>query len=338
MTPLVLLFATSPAIAAQGGLYVATERPGATVLLDGLETGQVTPVLLENIDAGTHVLQVVAGCQGTVGPVVVEPDRITRADLRLQPATGKLVVSVETVPARVTVDGVVVGEGSSVEVDGLVCGEHALRVEATGHHPVERRVEVGAFREVLESVVLEERLVGTLVVAPTPLEATVLLDGAPVAKGPVTIEDLDVGSHALKVSLDGYVPATSTVDLLPDEIKRLDVSLVPVGAGTALVGSPPPPAWKRNSPGRIVTNTVVTAGGLALGGLAVHFGLESDEAYQRYLTVAGHRTAEAIYEDEVAPARTRSIALGVSGGVLLLGGGALWVTTDFTGAGVRGRW
>ena len=60
------IIAAAPALAQDavqaGELYVQSDPPGGTVLLDGVDTGEVTPVLLRGLDPGPHDLRVLQGC------------------------------------------------------------------------------------------------------------------------------------------------------------------------------------------------------------------------------------------------------------------------------------
>ncbi len=333
-----------PAHAASGELYVSSSTPGAQIHLDGQDTGERTPSLLSGLAPGAHTLQVIADCQGATAEVEVQADRITRAELSLTAATGGLLLTVSPEAARpvLMLDGQVRGEGRGLELESLRCGEHLLQVRAPGFIEHSQDISIRPFSQTTATVVLVERLLGTLVVAPVPLEARVFLDGAPIATGPVTVDSLDIGDHELKVSLDGYLTSSSQVSILPEQIHRVDVQLEPVSTSTTSLGSDPRPAWQRASVGRLTANTIITAGGVGLSLLSVQSALNSDAAYQRYLTTPSSADAEKIYAQEVIPWRRWAIASGIGGGSLVVGGAMMWVSTDFTaessGVVLRGIW
>jgi hypothetical protein len=85
--------------------------------------------------------------------------------------------------------------------------------------------------------------------------------------------------------------------------------------------------WQRPTPARLTANTVITAGGLALTLLSVHMLQDG-----------------AALPGDLVPGQ--AILAGVGGGVLLLGGSAMWLTTDFSadrsgvqkGFAIRGVW
>ncbi|MFH1464314.1 MAG: PEGA domain-containing protein [Pseudomonadota bacterium] len=170
--------------------------------------------------------------------------------------------------------------------------------------------------------------------APTPLEATVSLDGAVVGPGPRTIEPVGAGEHTIEVSLDGYATDRRTVTVEPDEVLRVDVALAPVQAAPS----------RRLPWGRLVLDVTTTGAGGVLAGHALYVYGQARLAYADFLSVEDNTEAEAIYQDEVAPRRRQAIAEGASAALALAGSALLWAKTDFrvqptpTGFAVVGRW
>ena len=82
------------------------------------------------------------------------------------------------------------------------------------------------------------------------------------------------------------------------------------GAGLSLGAD-----WRQPTPVRLTANTVITASGLALTLLSVQW---------------AHSNA---MPGDLVPGQ--ALMAGVGGGALLLGGGAMWLTTDFSGFSVN---
>ena len=84
--------------------------------------------------------------------------------------------------------------------------------------------------------------------------------------------------------------------------------------------------WSQPRPARLTANTVITASGLVLTLLTVH------------------SVQESRLQGDLVPGQ--AILTGLGGGTLLLGGGALWLSTDFAvdrsglqqGFAIRGVW
>jgi len=64
-----------------------------------------------------------------------------------------------------------------------------------------------------------------LVVESRPQGATVLIDGRPVGTTPVTLGDVRVGSHAVRIERDGYRIWTAPVKVAAGEPNRVTASL-----------------------------------------------------------------------------------------------------------------
>lgn len=316
-----LLVSTFVAFAAPAGeIYVTTSGSPLPIFLDGKPTGKQTPALLQGVEEGKHTVRLIEGCTGAEAPVDVAPGRVSRIELTPGVVSGMVKVQVEPKEAVATV--LVDGRDDGAQV-AAACGEHVVSVRAEGWTSAETRLVVPAFGEVEWAATLERLRYGTLVVVPTPLEARVSLDGKEVARGPVTLDRVVTGSHQLDVDLPGYVPSRSTLDLGADEVRRMDVVLAAVAPESTRVATARP----KPKTGRVVLNAGVTAVGAVLAGVAVQQYAASQEAYGRFLDVPNDDIARMIWDEEVAPAQTGAAVAGVVSGLMLVGAGALWVTT-----------
>jgi len=89
---------------------------------------------------------------------------------------------------------------------------------------------------------------GSLSVVTTPAEAVVFIDGVRRGISPVTISDLQPGTHALRLEMNGYTGFTALVNVESGKTRYYTTTLVPVT--TPLPSAPlssRPPATK--SPG-----------------------------------------------------------------------------------------
>jgi len=292
-------------------------------------------------------VQVRSGCLGASATVQVRADQIARAELDPNQAPGSVSLTVQPPLDQVTVklDGELVRDAQLAVIEPVACGEHHLVVVTAGYTPHEQVLQVEPFATTTLTVELEQLFFGTLVISTEPLQARVALDGERVSDGPITLEDVPAGGHTLQVKADGYVTSETTVDVLPEHINRVDVTLEPRGSSTNYVASQPvptEPTEPKPIAGRVVLDLGTTLAGLALGALAYQRYLVGEEAYDRYLRVPNNQAANEIWDDEVRPARLQALAAGVGGGLMLGLGGALWATTDFSREGVQvavsGRW
>jgi hypothetical protein len=88
-----------------GGLVVKSSPGGATVFVDGQEKG-VTPLNLENVEKGLHIVKVAKNCFSVVEKKVdMTASKKTEIDVHLESLCGGLVVKSSPGGATVFVDG-----------------------------------------------------------------------------------------------------------------------------------------------------------------------------------------------------------------------------------------
>lgn len=309
----------SPPPEPMGDLYVMADVEGALVLLDGEPTGLETPTMLRDVRVGDHELMLVTECGRARSDVTVKDGLIERVELQLQLGSGALSVTTHPEGAAILLDGEAIGVSPKV-VNDLECGGHSLVLRAPGYLESVETIRTPAFEVTNVELELVKETYGTLVVAPNPLDAEVRIDGIIAGQGPMTIEGVGSGTHAMEIVAHGYQPWQSEFDIYEDKITRLDMVLLPEEEKATLADLP----W-----GRLAANTAVVGGGVALGAIALADFGEARDRFQVYLDEPDDDAAEAYFEEEVAPLKRQATMKGV-GSVALLGVGAvLWATTDF---------
>jgi PKD repeat protein len=111
-------------------------------------------------------------------------------------------------------------------------------------------------------------------IATDPVGASIYVDGKLRGASPVTLEQVGVGEHRVRVSKDGYLENSRVVVIEPGESESLKVSLTPNGAQVALMQVEPEPArTPPSSPPQPVIQRAPEGGGkgklLLLAGLGV---------------------------------------------------------------------
>ena len=183
-----------PIAAAVGGLQVATEPPGAKVLIDGEARG-VAPLTVSDLKAGEH--QVVV--QGTGEPVsrtvTVQEGAVASLVISMNStsafASGWLAIS--GVPVQIFENGTLLGSTETPRI--LVpAGSHELELTnaALGYRAT-RTVQVVAGQTV--SIALKAPQ-GTLSINALPW-AEVWVDGKPLGDTPIGNLSLTIGNHEL---------------------------------------------------------------------------------------------------------------------------------------------
>jgi hypothetical protein len=145
---------------------------------------------------------------------------------------GRVLVRSTPPGARVFVDGHGGGE-TPTTVRDLARGSHQVRLVREGYTTVERRITITAAEP---SQTLTVAMTKTpppapvkteapLVIESKPSGASVFLDGRQVGTTPLTFPLVQIGTHAVRITLDGYRPWTSPVQVSATETNRVTASL-----------------------------------------------------------------------------------------------------------------
>jgi hypothetical protein len=186
--------AAVPTEAAVGGLQVATEPPGAKVLIDGEERG-VAPLTVSDLKAGEHSVVV----QGTGEPVsrtvTVQEGAVASLVISMNSASafasGWLAIS--GVPVQILEKGTLLGSSETPRIL-LPAGSHELELtNAALGYRVTRTAQVVAGQTL--SITLKPPQ-GTLSINAVPW-AEVWVDGKPAGETPIGNLSLTIGNHEL---------------------------------------------------------------------------------------------------------------------------------------------
>ncbi len=131
---------SEPSEALPGSIALDSEPSGAVVWLDGEEVG-ATPLSVSNVAAGAHrVVLSAPDYADWSSEIRVPPGGVVDQVAALDPLPARLVVSTQIDQAAVSIDGKLRGVvGGDVVVEP---GTHVVRVEATGHRPWQRLVQL----------------------------------------------------------------------------------------------------------------------------------------------------------------------------------------------------
>ena len=181
-----------PIAAAVGGLQVATEPPGATVLIDGEARG-VAPLTVSDLKAGEHAVVV----QGTGEPVSrtvkVQEGAVASLVISMNSAFASGWLAISGVPVQIMENGTLLGSTETPRI--LVpAGSHKLELtNAALGYRVTRTAQVVAGQTL--SITLKAPQ-GTLSINALPW-AEVWVDGKPAGETPIGNLSLTIGNHEL---------------------------------------------------------------------------------------------------------------------------------------------
>lgn len=145
-------------------------------------------------------------------------------------ATGELYVSVQGEPGRVFLDGVDTGLNTPATVAGVEVGSHQVEVRGTCGL-ASASVDVVEGR--IARLDVRYQIVGGFVEIRTrPAEADVSIDGRVVGQGPTLAQELGCGEHVVEASLEGWRPASRTLDVKLGAALQVDLVLEQRASGS----------------------------------------------------------------------------------------------------------
>jgi serine/threonine-protein kinase len=180
--------ATSPAdagaVSSPAFVRVTSEPPGAVIVLEGADTGERTPAVLE-VAGAAHEVRLALTLDDHVTETVgaqTEPGRTVHVHAELPRLPGTLVVRSSPEQAEVWLDDSPAGR-TPLTLEGLARTTHEVRVSAPGRGTERRRVDLDAEARVELDVTLSARVErGELWVNSDVLRATLSVDGREVTR------------------------------------------------------------------------------------------------------------------------------------------------------------
>lgn len=205
-----------------GAVKVSSNVTGAIVLLDGKNTGHVTPCTLNEIASGEHTVSLQKEKYAPMQYKVTVEDgqvAIVNGNLDARFAT----INVKTLQgADIYIDNT--KKGTSEYVQDLMEGYYDIEVSLAHHKPVTKQIQVIAG----QSQTVEVRptpIYGSLDVTSTPRGADVKIDGKDYGKTPISVEKLLEGEHTVEYTLAGYAKEVKQVSISEGQIATSSVVL-----------------------------------------------------------------------------------------------------------------
>ena len=216
--------------ASTGQLTMLSEPAGAAVYIDGQDTGEVTPVTLNDVATGTRALSLrLAGYQTTAAQTVtVEEEQTAQVSETLR-KTWRLTVN--TTPADAAIRLPDISPAYRPGMD-LLPGEYRVEVSAPEHVSQTRTVSLVDSDQIL-NIVLEQVLY-PVTIASNVTDARITLSGN---GNDYTYQNglrLPAGSYQVSVEAEGYSPLSETWQVSENNTRLvLELeSIVPEPGGT----------------------------------------------------------------------------------------------------------
>jgi formylglycine-generating enzyme required for sulfatase activity len=220
------------------GTIDVTSSPerGASVLLDGVETGKTTPCTFERLPVGEHTLTVSLEMYATATQkVAVKAGPPQSVNIVMRPAFAEVAVK-STPKGDIYINNALKGTG---EWKGrLIPGLYNFEARLDKHISAteQRTVVIG---QPLELTLQPIPRTGSLNVMSNPIEATIRISGKDYGTTPNTIKNLLIGDYTVELSLPGYATAfekvsitegaTSTINATLQNGREITISSTPAG-------------------------------------------------------------------------------------------------------------
>lgn len=216
------LFLTHLALAAD--VYVSSNVKGAQILVNGVETGILTPGTVSGVAPGVVTLTVVHDCVRGEVTTAVTSGVTTRVSVTAVSQLGTITVRSNPSQAKLSLDdrpwpGVA---GAPVAVE---CGTHTISAEQTGYIPAVVTVDLHMDEDIDLPLNLSKLGMGTLDLTGQPRTATITLDGRPIGEDAVSLPSVFAGVHAIGANLDGYKTATKQIVVADGDAQAWHIEL-----------------------------------------------------------------------------------------------------------------
>jgi hypothetical protein len=215
-------------------VYINSDPSGAEVILDSLWLGVTTPIRLNDIPAGFHVIRLEKGELEGEKEITLQPNIISRIDIPLSPKRAILVITSEPAGAEVTVDRQARGRTPyRYEAPGL--RTYRLGVRSIGYLPEAREVDLT--KTGTSEVHFLLRRYGEVRIESDPSGAEVYIDGGFSGRTPEDFR-LAEGTHIVLLKRVGNRDHSQEVEVLAGEPLDISVTLVPENGELTVLGLP----------------------------------------------------------------------------------------------------
>ena len=229
-------------------LRLLSQPPGASIAVNGIGMGAVTPHDLDDLPLGAQLRIVLSlpGFRDVEEKIMLQPNQgVHELTLRLARMEGLISVVTDPPGAAVRLNGKATGRVTPAEFGDLKAGQTVtIHVEKKGFVPASKAVLVtdGATRRVSFALKIDAQQIpdGRISVRTSPSGCAVRIDERPVGASPVLEYEVRPGLKAVAVACENYAPQSRTVDVVPGRTRTLSFALTPNVFGYLSITPVPP--------------------------------------------------------------------------------------------------
>ena len=232
---------TAELIPSEGCILFSTVPAGAKVIVDGTDTGKVTPGLICGLSTGPHTYRLsLAGYLDSTGNVELAAGLGTKVTVTLESKFG--IISFASTPsgAQVFLDGADQQMVTPATLTNVPIGSHAFTLKFAGYNDYTGTVEVLENQTSTVSVTLIP-VEGCIYFNTTPAGAKIFIDDVDTGQvTPALVCGLSLGTHTYRLVLAGYYEAGGAIPLTPGQGATIiaspftEIPKKGIGAGTLL--------------------------------------------------------------------------------------------------------
>lgn len=230
------------------GLYVTSTPANASVYLEGVYKG-VTPLMLIDTAAGSHILQVrLSGYDEWKSTVDVPSGGTRTVTAILSQNNAGLIngINISSNPggANVLLDGLKKGF-TPITLNKIAAGIHILEIDYPNYMTWKSTVDVpeyGIKDLVINLTPKSTSSPGWITVFSRPDNASVTLDGDYVGRtlvnSSLNLDTIPAGEHTIALELFGYQPYSTQVSVSPKQVSTIHAILIPSSGAVSITSDP----------------------------------------------------------------------------------------------------
>ena len=220
-----------------GSIYVESSPSGAAIYFNGNYRG-TAPLTISEVWPGSYSVQAeLNGYRTFTATTTVSPGTRSMVYCSLSPldTSGTLYILSDPANSKVVLDGMYRGT-TPLTLKNLASGIHILELDHAGYYDWKSTVDVpaGGTKTVSGSLnPIPVSTTGWVYVSSSPGGASVTLDGSNFGQTPVSgslkLNTIGVGDHSVTLTLAGYQPYTTNVNVNANTVSEVSALLQTVG-------------------------------------------------------------------------------------------------------------